>query len=193
MTASIEILAARAVEGNVVKGRDAEILRSMLDRALQYNGKLTERQADYARSILQRATQRTTHVAAARETVDLSRINTMFDKASQRLKNPFCFFLVEGQEFKIAAAGAASANPGFLYIKQGGTYSGKISPQGVFSPSREAPAGVLSALKAFAVDPMAAAIAYGQETKRCARCGQKLTNPVSVEAGMGPICRSFFA
>lgn len=39
-------------------------------------------------------------------------------------------------------------------------------------------------------DPFGAQIAYGHATGVCARCGRSLTDPASVEAGMGPECRS---
>jgi len=38
-----------------------------------------------------------------------------------------------------------------------------------------------------ATDPLAAAIAYGRETGSC--CGRELTNKVSIDLGIGPICR----
>lgn len=47
-------------------------------------------------------------------------------------------------------------------------------------------------LAAIAADPMAAVIAYGRKTGTCGCCGRKLTNPASIEAGIGPICASRF-
>jgi len=40
-----------------------------------------------------------------------------------------------------------------------------------------------------AADPLAAAVAYGAKTGRCSCCGRILTNELSVELGIGPICR----
>ena len=39
-----------------------------------------------------------------------------------------------------------------------------------------------------AADPLAAAIAYGKEFGQCAVCGRELSDPVSIERGIGPIC-----
>ena len=40
-----------------------------------------------------------------------------------------------------------------------------------------------------ATDPLAAAIAYGRETGSCSCCGRELTNKVSIDLGIRPICR----
>lgn len=37
-------------------------------------------------------------------------------------------------------------------------------------------------------DPMDALVAYGRRTGECGVCGRKLSDPDSVEAGIGPIC-----
>jgi hypothetical protein len=37
-------------------------------------------------------------------------------------------------------------------------------------------------------DPAAAAKAYGLRTGECCICGRTLTNRVSIDAGIGPIC-----
>lgn len=45
---------------------------------------------------------------------------------------------------------------------------------------------------AAAVDPMAAATAYGRREGRCSMCGRHLTNGESIDRAMGPICASNF-
>ncbi|XAO35593.1 hypothetical protein SEA_MORGANA_159 [Gordonia phage Morgana] len=40
---------------------------------------------------------------------------------------------------------------------------------------------------------LAEAAAYGKRTGRCCVCGRTLTNPTSVEAGIGPVCSGRFA
>lgn len=122
--------------------------------------------------------------------IDLTRITAMFARAAESLKAPRVRFLTDTLgEFFVAPAPATGKNAGFLYVKSGGNgYLGKISPDGVFSPSREAPENVLDALVTFAADPAAAALAYGQATSNCCFCALKLEDPVSVELGYGPIC-----
>lgn len=40
----------------------------------------------------------------------------------------------------------------------------------------------------FEANPLAAAVRYGKLTGRCCSCGRELTDPASVEAGIGPVC-----
>jgi len=47
-------------------------------------------------------------------------------------------------------------------------------------------------IERLAADPLAAAAAYGRDTGECGICHRELTNPESVAAGIGPICRSRF-
>lgn len=49
--------------------------------------------------------------------------------------------------------------------------------------------GLLDALLA---DPLAAAVEYGHHTGSCCVCGRTLTDPKSIEAGIGPICGAKF-
>lgn len=44
----------------------------------------------------------------------------------------------------------------------------------------------------FEADPLAAAVKYGKESGRCCSCGRDLTDPASIDAGIGPICASKF-
>ena len=174
--------------------RDYATVIDIVTKSVRW-GDMTPKQAAYVESLLCKAER----PAQARATVDLTRINTMFDRAAKNLKKPFCIFATYKQgadgkfvvdaEFRVSAAPATGSNPGSLYVKRNGAYQGKIARDGTFSASREADQNLMVALTAFAADPMASAIAYGQATGNCARCARKLTNPVSVEAGMGPICR----
>lgn len=45
-------------------------------------------------------------------------------------------------------------------------------------------------LAKIAENPMDALVAYGRETGVCGVCGRRLTDPASVEAGIGPVCAS---
>jgi hypothetical protein len=42
--------------------------------------------------------------------------------------------------------------------------------------------------KAIAHDPRAASIRYGRELGHCGICGKTLTDPTSIENGIGPVC-----
>jgi Family of unknown function (DUF6011) len=47
----------------------------------------------------------------------------------------------------------------------------------------------LAVLAAIAVDPAEASMRYGREIGRCGVCGRTLTNEVSRDLGIGPVCR----
>lgn len=51
---------------------------------------------------------------------------------------------------------------------------------------------LIKKVQAAAKDPYAAAKLYGQATGTCSCCGLELTNPLSIELGIGPICREKF-
>lgn len=64
-------------------------------------------------------------------------------------------------------------------------YLGKITPAG---PDRRLSADVVEVLRSAAADPLSAAVRYGQATGNCSCCGRELTDPASIEAGIGPVC-----
>jgi hypothetical protein len=105
------------------------------------------------------------------------------------LKHPAMTF--EAVTFKFASD--TSKNPGHLYVtagkRYGSEYFGKISPAGQFVAGMNGcPLHVLQAVEAIGTDPLGEAIAHGKKTGNCACCNLPLTNPVSVERGIGPIC-----
>lgn len=65
-------------------------------------------------------------------------------------------------------------------------YLGKVTPRRMDSRLSD---DVKSVILEAAQHPLAAAIRYGRETGRCSCCGRDLTNPDSIAAGIGPICR----
>ncbi len=121
---------------------------------------------------------------------DLSRIREMFDAAtSSGFKKPV--YRAEG--LKITLAPATGRNAGALYVVEieDDAYQGKV--EGVtFKAVREAKGDTLSRLQTIARNPMEAAVRYGRQTGRCSCCGRELTNQVSIDAGIGPICAQRF-
>ena len=83
-------------------------------------------------------------------------------------------------------------NPGCIYVVQedGDAYLGKILPDGRFEPGFKCSPEQRQAVMDVAADPLSAAIEHGKATGACACCGRPLTDPVSVERGIGPICAS---
>ena len=65
-------------------------------------------------------------------------------------------------------------------------YLGKVTPNRLDSRLAD---DVKSVILEAASDPLTAAVRYGRETGSCSCCGRDLTNPDSIAAGIGPICR----
>ena len=93
--------------------------------------------------------------------------------------------------FVASLAPAGGKNPGAVYLKSGDEYLGKVAGgrlQVAYGVAAETAAQLRDAL----VDPLAGAVAYGRETGSCSCCGRELTDPVSIAAGIGPICATKF-
>lgn len=129
-------------------------------------------------------------------TMVVDRLMDCFKKASAcGLKRPKMIF--EG--FVASLAPASGANPGAVYIKDtsrrvyGGddVYVGKIV-KGRFITTPDCRPDTLANVQNAMADPLAAAKAYGKRTGNCSCCSRPLTNPESVELGIGPICRDNF-
>jgi ribosomal protein L37AE/L43A len=117
--------------------------------------------------------------------VSISAIEALFATATDNdIKRPV--FRAGGIE--ISKAPLHGANAGALYVKSDeGTYLGKIVGAR-FHASREAGPETLGTLQAVAADPTAEAIRYARLTGRCSCCGKGLVDPVSIRAGIGPVC-----
>lgn len=75
-------------------------------------------------------------------------------------------------------------------ILRNGAYIGRLTTHGGFMATKTCTEADLASLRVIEADVHAAAIEYGKATGRCGCCGRKLTNPVSVERGIGPICEA---
>lgn len=161
---------------------------SLLDAVAKY-GDLSEKQLAAVRSILaKRAAREEAKVAAKANAteVDVTKIQTAFDTArANHVPKP----KLNLGNFTFSRAPDHGRNPGAIYVKEGETYLGKIVG-GKLLPQLECTETRSSEIAAIAADPYAAALAYGERTRRCAICAHKLTNGVSVDIGIGPICRS---
>lgn len=157
---------------------------SMLESVQQY-GRLTEGQLNAAYNAMDKIQAKQAQKENNRLVVDLTKLNEVFDNASQNgLKKPV--LRIEG--LVVSKAGESSRNAGFLYVKHEGEYAGKVSPEGKFFKVYGTPEEVEPKLIEFCKDPLEAAIRYGRETGNCACCGRELTDPKSIELGIGPIC-----
>ena len=118
--------------------------------------------------------------------VDLTPIRTMFEKVHLAgYRKP----VYRADNITITRAPDHGRNAGALYIKTAeGDYAGKIIDNN-FRPTASADDDLKAALLKVAADPQAAAVDYGRRSGQCACCGRPLTNALSVELGIGPICR----
>lgn len=119
------------------------------------------------------------------EVGELARIIELFNSAKKSgISRP----KLRVGDLTMSPAPMSGRNAGFVYVKHGDEYLGKISPTGEAFMMRGTEEHVPT-LRKIAADPLAEAKAYGQKTGTCSCCGRELTNALSVELGIGPICR----
>lgn len=101
---------------------------------------------------------------------------------------------VNGFLFKYATRGAT---PGAIFVLSEaddigqGEYLGKIH-NGSFQPVRTCTPEQRSRILAAAANPLEAIIAFGRQTGKCSICNRPLSDPDSLQAGVGPVCRAKF-
>jgi hypothetical protein len=99
-------------------------------------------------------------------------------------------------KLRISRAKDTSRNPGYLYVNLDAadyydrTYYGKISPAGEFFAGRDCTDEIFKEVVKLSGDVLAAAQAHGALTGNCSMCNRELTNELSVQLGIGPICRA---
>lgn len=149
-----------------------------LDQQLIRTGNLTENQVAAVTRKLNRPVAATIEVAsvAAMQVAFATAIGNGLKRPKMRLSG-----------FVLKLAPATGRNAGAIYVTSSDEYLGKIA-DGTFTPSRACAADTQAQIAAMCADPLAAAVAYGRETGQCACCGRELTDPESVERGIGPIC-----
>lgn len=119
--------------------------------------------------------------------VDLSRIEEMFAAARENgHEKPV--YRAEGLKISLAPAHGRNAGALYVVLLDGDAYQGKVEGK-QFKAVREASDETMPALLRIAENPLEAAVAFGRKTGKCACCGRKLENKISVEMGIGPICR----
>jgi hypothetical protein len=158
---------------------------------LDQYGSLTEGQLAAADRLMARDRERAAERASAAKirvesapVVAVDRMMAAFDAAlGKGIKRPTMRF----EAFTASLAPATGKNPGAVYLKDGEAYLGKIAG-GKFLASRDASEAQKAAILTAMADPLAAAVAYGRRTGSCSICGRELTDPVSIERGIGPIC-----
>ena len=118
------------------------------------------------------------------ETIRVSGLIEAFERVGAEIERP----RITIGALRVQAAPRDSRNAGSLYVKRNGEYQGKVTPDGVFHPTFYAARETAEELLAIDEDPVGKAREHGRLTGQCSICGRRLTAPVSVERGIGPIC-----
>jgi hypothetical protein len=128
--------------------------------------------------------------AAAAPAIDVSRIVQAIGAAlASGIKRP----VLRLAEFKFSPAPVTGRNAGAIYVKSvGGDYLGKVADGKFMRAFGTCDDARAAEIVAAAADPEAAAVAYGKRFGQCACCGRELSNPESIERGIGPICAERF-
>jgi hypothetical protein len=174
-----------------------DLAQSFLNSVKQY-GSLSEKQMAIIHKGIDRDAARAAERAqkaageALADTAGVDRLKAAFDaaiaySAAKGLKRQ-PKITVGGMV--ISPAKAASKNPGALYVKDGGTYLGKVA-DGRFFASRECAPAQQAKVMEFIANPKQASEVYGQETGTCCICNATLTSEWKLR-GIGPICAEKF-
>lgn len=189
----------------------SEFAASLHASLLKY-GSLTEKQLAAALSMRAKQAAREAEKAVAREAVKaqevqaqatvaaietvqptLARMAEAFLTSAAHLEFPKMHLQTEdGLPVVLSRAGAKSQMAGCINITDGKAFGqnifyGRITPDGK-ALYRNAPASVIAMLHAFNENPAAEILVQGRRTGRCCCCGRKLTDPVSIANGIGPVC-----
>ncbi len=165
-------------------------------------GQLTVGQFQAVERLMARAQERTAQravVAQVAAQVTFPNLQAAFDallaKGVRRAQ-------MTAGDLNFSLAGLGGKNPGAVYVKDAGEYAGKIVG-GTFRPDRTAKADLIARLAIVEADPRAAVVAHARMTAErlaaaqangetlalpCGCCGKTLSDPVSVERGIGPVC-----
>lgn len=167
-----------------------DFAQSMIEAVRKY-GSLTERQLAAVQKCVaksaERAAERQQRVEHA-PSVSVEAIETAFANAKNAgIQRP----KLRLDTFVFSPAPSAGKNPNAIYVKENGEYLGKVSG-GKFYAVRNCSGDVQGRVLAAASDPANAAVAYGKKFGSCAVCNRELSDPASIERGIGPICAERF-
>jgi hypothetical protein len=172
---------------------------------LEESGKLSDNQLAAAQRMvhkvqLQRAEKAEQAKVASKVVGDVSAIQKLFDNALANGKKKRALIgarferdangeVVEGTKalnsIRLTPARAPRRD---IWVNVDGTFCGGITEDGKFKANYSAPKWLAEELGRLAADPEKETRLYGRITGVCCCCARELTDPVSVAAGIGPIC-----
>lgn len=156
--------------------------------AVQQFGHLTEKQLAAVYRCVEKQEQWDRERAAkaqpaAREVSVQPLVDALERGHNAGLKHP----TLRAEGMKFSRAPDTGRNPGAIYVKNDDLYLGKIV-SGKFTKSFDCTAEKADEIVRVCADPITAAIAFGKKFGLCSVCGRDLSDPESVERGIGPIC-----
>lgn len=189
---SIKLAAALQKVLPALPEKDQSFGLSLLSGLDKY-GSLTEKQAAWVQTLIERATAPKAEPVA----VNMTGVQQLFDAAKQRLRFPKIRLQAEdGTPVVLAVAGSKSKYAGQVMLTDGGPFGankwfGRIDGA-QFHASRAATPAVTGLLTSLSSDPTSVISGYGRLTGACALCGRDLTDQASVDRGVGPVCAKNF-
>lgn len=123
----------------------------------------------------------------------MTRIVDVMLTAKQNLKYPKLRIERDNKYIVLSVAGERSKYTDSIMLTDGGPfgdneYYGRISPNGQVHLGRDADSAIVNVLEALDADPAKVISDSGHTNGQCSCCGRELTNPESVELGIGPVC-----
>jgi len=193
---------------------DAKFAAGLVAAYKKY-GNLTPKQTPWVEKLIERAQPKVAApvfspslVQPVVETVNVGGFEgvvALFNAAKSHLKFPKISLLVAGNKtVKLVLLGAKSKYAGSVSITNGGKYPqaiwyGRVSPEGVFTPSAKLVPEFLTALTAllqeFSQNPARVAKEHGKLTGHCCFCNKELglgEDKRSVVVGFGPKCAQHY-
>jgi len=165
------------------KMRDWNSFATSLLQQYVMKGDLSDKQWDAAERTITKVRQKADNREKNTRSVDVSRIKTLLETA--KVKRP----VFRAAELAFSLAPSNGKNSGAVYIKRNADYQGKIM-SGQFIPVSSCHPSTADAVVRVAANPRGEAVQHGKVTGRCSCCGRELTDPVSIEMGIGPVCAS---
>jgi Family of unknown function (DUF6011) len=168
-----------------------------LRESLAKYGSLTDNQLAAVERLMardkERAEQRAATVQAATSVIDVSKIEAAFERARSDAYKAGAegvkWLRLRLDTFEFLDMPARGQYRAAIRVTEGDAKLGRIEA-GKFTRFNSCSDEQLTRILAAAADPEAAAKAYGLRFSSCSCCGLELTNPLSIELGIGPICRA---
>ena len=190
---AVERLAAHVAAGHPALGRSLDFARDLCAKA---GRGLSAKQAAWVYTLLDRCERPATQ---PEDLGDVSAIVRLFERArAAGLKFPKIRLAAgDGARVVLSMAGERSRAPGSLNVSDGGgfasgTFYGRITQAGAFTPRDACTPAILAVLRELAADPAGRAAIHGHASGQCCFCGRGLDDARSVAVGYGPVCADKF-